>query len=163
MSNDRTNPVARLRAMLLVLRDRLPSLRRAPAPLGSRGERIAEKFLRKSRYRVLERNARTRIGEADLVCEAPDGRTIVIVEVKTRITAPGTAASSSRPAPPPEAAVGAHKTRKLLLVADDLVRRRGWANRPLRIDVVAIEVTDSMTPTIRHHIGAVRMATLRSR
>ena len=51
-------------------------------PLGRRGERIAAARLRREGYRILARNVRNRFGEIDLVAEAPDRRTVVVVEVK---------------------------------------------------------------------------------
>lgn len=119
--------------------------------LGRLGEREAERLLRSQAYRVLARNAVCRVGEADLVCEAPDGRTIVIVEVKTR--RPGRGRSGLRP----ETAVGARKRRKLLAVARYLARANGWEGRPLRIDVVAVEwpAGPHARPSARHHVGAV--------
>lgn len=138
----------------------------SPTPLGRRGERLAARFLRRARYRILARNARTPVGEADLICEDPDGRTIVFVEVKTRALravrsfepdapARGPAAAHD-PTPRPEAGVTARKRRKLLAVARDLARRRGWDRRPLRIDVIAVELPPEGRPIIRHHRGAVR-------
>lgn len=52
--------------------------------LGSRGERRAAWFYRLRGYWIVERNLRTRDAEVDLVVRR--GRTIVIVEVKTRQT-----------------------------------------------------------------------------
>jgi putative endonuclease len=51
--------------------------------LGSRGEKLACRFLRRSGYKVLYRNFRGRTGgEIDIVCRDKD--TLVFVEVKTR-------------------------------------------------------------------------------
>lgn len=119
-------------------------------PLGARGERAAAWFLRRRGYRVLARNARLSVGEADIVCLAPDGRTIVVVEVKTRRRHP------QRPVAP-EVNITAHKRRKLRQVAAMLARRNGWHQRPLRIDVIAVEYpAGGGTPQIRHHKGAVQ-------
>src|SRR3954468_2953226 len=53
--------------------------------LGTRGEKLASKFLRRNGYKILSRNFRGRTGgEIDLVCR--DGDTLVFVEVKTRGT-----------------------------------------------------------------------------
>ena len=49
--------------------------------LGRRGETIAAEHLQAAGWRVLERNARTRYGEIDLV--AREGSCLVFVEVKT--------------------------------------------------------------------------------
>ena len=51
--------------------------------LGTRGEKLACQFLKRSGYKILYRNFRGRTGgEIDVVCR--DGDTLVFVEVKTR-------------------------------------------------------------------------------
>lgn len=50
--------------------------------LGDSGERLAERELARRGIRTIARNARTRWGELDLVCQGPQG--YVFVEVKTR-------------------------------------------------------------------------------
>jgi len=56
--------------------------------LGRRGEQLAAAHLERLGSTVLARNARTRYGEIDLI--AFDGRTLTIVEVKTRRMGPST-------------------------------------------------------------------------
>ncbi|HYE01799.1 MAG TPA: YraN family protein [Phycisphaerales bacterium] len=119
--------------------------------LGRNGERRAARFLRRAGYRVAGRNVRVVAGEADLVCVAPDRRTIVVVEVKTRMVPEG-----ARGAPPPEASVHARKRRKLLAVARCLAARPAWRGRPVRIDVVAVDWPPTGPPVIRHYVDAVR-------
>jgi putative endonuclease len=119
--------------------------------LGAAGERLAARHLRKKGYTVLQRNAHVAPGEADLVCAAPDGITVVIVEVKTRIIDP------DNPDPiRPEANVHAHKQGKLHQVARALVRKHGWTDRPVRIDIVAVEWSRDGAHIVRHHEAAVR-------
>jgi putative endonuclease len=50
--------------------------------LGQLGERLAGEHLERLGFAIVDRNARTRVGEIDLV--AFDGHTLVFVEVKTR-------------------------------------------------------------------------------
>lgn len=119
-------------------------------PLGARGEAIASRHLRRGGHRVLLRNLRTSHGELDLVTLAPDRRTIVIVEVKTR------AYGADQDAPPPEASVTATKREKLLELTERLLRRRGWQGKPFRIDVVAVEIRDGAKPSVRHFENAVK-------
>jgi putative endonuclease len=142
----------------------LPSLtrwfsRRTPEPatrrLGRSGERLAARTLKKAGYRILGRNLRVPMGEADLLCLAPDRRTIVLVEVKTRIHAPP-GGNPAYVAPPPEANVDADKRAKLRLILRHLARANGWQDRPCRIDVVAIDwPADGREPVVRHHVNAV--------
>lgn len=50
--------------------------------LGDYGENLAESFLKKNGYKIIERNFRIRGGELDII--ALDKDTLVYVEVKTR-------------------------------------------------------------------------------
>lgn len=121
-----------------------------PADLGAAGERHACRLLRRCGYRVLAKNMWSAMGELDLVAEAPDRRTIVFVEVKTRAATPGGSSG-----PPPEANITAKKQRKLLALAHHTARRHGWLDRPWRIDVIAIEWPPDGAPIIRHHQNAI--------
>ena len=115
---------------------------RPPANLGQAGERCAARWLRRRGYRVLGRNVRVGVGEADIVCLAPDRRTIVIVEVKTRrVKEPRGFA--------PEVAVNAAKRRKLEQVAQALIRKKNWTDRPVRIEAVAVAWPDRGRPRVR--------------
>ena len=64
------------------LRSKGPLSCRDPKQLGLLGERLACRELERRGYRVLERRARSRHGEIDIV--ALDGDVLVFVEVKTR-------------------------------------------------------------------------------
>lgn len=119
-------------------------LTRKPKTLGQRGEDAAAALLRQTGYRVLARNLRNRFGEIDLVAETPDGKAIVIVEVK--------AGSSDRV--PPEVHVNRAKQKKLAALAAQLVRRHKLRGRPIRFDVVAVVFHEGEPPTLRHHRGA---------
>ncbi|MFA9479288.1 YraN family protein [Phycisphaerales bacterium AB-hyl4] len=112
--------------------------------LGRRGERAAAKHLKRVGYRVVARNLRCKVGEIDLLAEAPDGRTVVVVEVK----------AGRGGALPPEIRVGAAKQRKLTQLAVRLIRRYRLHDRPMRFDVVGVDLPDRGKPTIRHHVGA---------
>ncbi len=140
----------RLQARIL---GRMPGGDPARRALGRRGERAAVRFLRRAGYRMLGRNVRSRLGEADVVCLDPDGRTIVIVEVKSR-RVPGSDGAPDQL--PPEASVGVEKSRKLREITRAIVRANRWRDRPVRIDVVAVEWPAARgRPTVRHHLGAV--------
>jgi len=117
--------------------------------LGARGERFAASFLKRSRYRILGRNIRNKIGEIDLLALAPDRKTIVVVEVKSRFVRTGGSD------PPPEASVTAAKQRKLIMLTRSLRRERGWEDRPVRIDVIAVEFRERTKPVVRHIENAV--------
>jgi putative endonuclease len=121
-------------------------------PLGPAGERAAARYLRRKHYRVLERNLKIAGGELDLVMLHPDRRTIVVVEVKARRVTEG-----QRAAPPPEAQLHAHKRRQLLRLTEALIRKRAWIDRPVRIDLVAVDMPARGRPIVRHHESAVTL------
>lgn len=95
--------------------------------LGADGERAAEKYLRRQRYAIVQRNYRCRAGEVDLV--ALDGSTIVFVEVKTR-TQPGFGS--------PLEAVDPRKQRQIQRVAQYYLSRNRLQDRDARFDVVGV-------------------------
>ncbi len=95
--------------------------------LGKRGERIAERHLRRKGYRILERNFRGAGAEIDLV--AMDGPTLVFVEVKTRRTENAGA---------PQEAVNGYKQSHLRRAGEIYAQSRRVQGCPMRFDVVAI-------------------------
>lgn len=110
---------------------------------GRVGEEIACRHLHATGIEVLERNARTRSGEIDVI--ALDGRTLVFIEVKT--TRPGNRRGPVRP----ELAVGPRKQQRLRRLA------RAWlaqATPPpcarIRFDVVGVELRRDGHGVLRH-------------
>ena len=93
---------------------------------------------------ILHRNLAIGGGEADLVTLDPDGRTVVLVEVKTR------AASAL----PPEESVDHRKRRRLRRVADWLQRDGRYPDAPIRFDIVAIVWLEGGRPEVRHYVDA---------
>lgn len=118
-----------------------------PQTTWKRGERAAERYLRRLGYRTVGRNVRTKAGEADLVMLSPDRATVVLVEVKAREGVQG-------PERRPEASITTEKRRRLLGIGRVLAARRVWRGRSIRIDVVAVEF-GPRGATIRHHENAV--------
>lgn len=117
---------------------------RTPRPLGERGERAAERYLRRRRYKIVARRLRTQLGELDLV--AVDGRTIVFVEVKTR---------ASHEAGHPTEAITRDKQRRLSRLALAYLKRHGLLEYAARFDVVAVTwPPDARRPLIEHFPNA---------
>ncbi len=114
--------------------------------LGARGERAAERFLKQRGFRILERNLSVGDDEADLVALDPDGRTIVVVEVKTRRD-DGIA---------PEASVHKVKQHRLTRLAMRLQKQERFRDRPFRFDAIAVvwPAHAKAEPVIRHIPGA---------
>lgn len=110
------------------------------AGLGRKGEKQAERFLRRRRgYRIVTRNYVCPAGEIDLV--ALDGDCIVFVEVKTR--------TDARHADPQDA-VNAVKRRHMMRCAEFFLRQTGSEHRGYRFDVVAITRDENGHMTIEH-------------
>lgn len=104
------------------------ALRRAwDPPLDLRGERVAERYLKRQGQRIVARRLRSRLGELDLV--AVEGRTIVFVEVKTR--------RSDRAGLPTEAVDG-HKQRRVCRAALGYLKRHDLNEYPVRFDVIGV-------------------------
>ena len=108
--------------------------------LGARGERAASKWLRNRGYRLLERNRALGRDEADLVMLAPDGLTIVVVEVKSRRSDDT----------PPESNITKTKRRHLSRIGARLLQDKRYADRPIRFDVVTVVWPERERPVIRH-------------
>lgn len=106
--------------------------------LGKEGERVAESFLKKKGYRLVERNYRCPVGEMDLVFL--DRRVIVFVEVKTR--------TDDRFGAPLEA-VGSRKQKKMIKAALFFLSQRRLHHRDARFDVVGVSLKGG-EPTVEH-------------
>jgi putative endonuclease len=98
--------------------------------LGRRGERAAERHLRRIGYRIVARNYRAAGAEIDLV--AIDGETLVFVEVKTR---------RSRAAGGPEEAVDERKQTRMRRAAEVFAMRYRADDREMRFDIVAVDAS----------------------
>jgi putative endonuclease len=114
---------------------------RSSDAVGRRGERAAVRLLRREGYRVLARRLRTLGGEVDVL--ALDGATVVLVEVKTTTSGPGA-----------ERRVDARERRRMADAWSALVRRRGLASRPHRLDVVAVRWADGRATCTLHRAFA---------
>ena len=112
--------------------------------LGDRGERLAARWLKRQGYRILYRKLTIGRDEADLVAVDPEGRALVIVEVKTR----------RREAPPPEAALTRAKQYHLARLAARLQQRREYRDLQIRFDAIAIVWPDGAKPDVRHYQDA---------
>ena len=111
---------------------------------GALGERLAEWFLARRGYRVVERNARVGRFEVDLVVER--GALVVFVEVKTR---GATSWGGAR------GALGSAQRGRLAAAASGLAQRFG-PDRSIRFDVVTVQESEEqlVVEHIRDAFGA---------
>jgi len=110
--------------------------------LGHRGENVAARFLQGLGYKIIVRNFRCNLGEIDIV--AKDGKTLVFVEVKTRVYNE----------PTPEDQVNEPKRHQITKAAKLYLSRYGIPQPPARFDVVAIVWPEGREPQIRHTLHA---------
>lgn len=94
--------------------------------IGDAGERTAERYLKKQKYHILERNYRTRFGEIDLIAEK--GEYLVFVEVKYRKND-----ASGQPAE-----YVTHTKRQRLIRAAKQYMKEHSTDQPVRFDVVSV-------------------------
>lgn len=112
------------------------------AETGTLGERLAVRYLRRSGFRILERNYRAYRHEIDVIAREKSTGTVVFVEVKTR-----TQGSFGRPAE----AVNADKQRFLRLAAESWLVENGGMEQPARFDVIEVFFPEK---SVNHLINA---------
>lgn len=115
--------------------------------LGRRGERLAEEFLRKGGWHVVDRNVRRGHREIDLVVRR--GAVVAFVEVKTR-SGPGFGH--------PLEAITALKRREIESVARWWIVRHGRRDDAYRFDAVAVLCEPGRPERLEHVEDAWRMA-----
>lgn len=126
--------------------DKNPSLTNDPnmakINLGRAGENLAVEYLSEHGYTILEQNWRWKKSELDII--AKKGRTLVIVEVKTR---------SYDSMGAPEEAVGRDKEKILLDAANQYAIHIGhdWA---VQIDIISI-IIEGESSRLRHYEDAI--------
>lgn len=106
--------------------------------LGQWGEMVAEDYLERKGYRIVERDWKS--GHRDIDIIAQDGDELVFVEVKTRQTADfGN----------PWEAVDHRKIRNIKAAINHYINFR-HLNMRVRFDIVSIVATDRNNPQIEH-------------
>jgi len=106
--------------------------------LGKEGERVAEQYLKKKGYKLVERNYRCPGGELDLI--VLDRRVVVFVEVKTR---------TGRGFGTPAEAVEFRKQRRMIRAAQFFLSAKGLHQRDARFDVVGV-LWAGRQPVVEH-------------
>ncbi len=122
----------------------MPSAKQHQAT-GHQGETAAVDHLRRLGYRIRETNFRSRLGEIDIVAEAPvEGAEplLVFIEVKTR--------RSTRFGPPAEAVTPDKQRRIIRLARSYLQQHPRLGRQACRFDVIGIILDAQGTATIDH-------------
>lgn len=115
--------------------------------IGALGEKFAADYLKRQKYKILDRNYKCRHGEIDII--ACDGNEIVFVEVKTR---------SSDPYLPGMYAVDRKKQEHLLRAASVYLSATDLRLQP-RMDVIEVELDDRAQPSKINHIKSAFIQT----
>lgn len=105
--------------------------------LGESGEEAAFEFLRKKRYRILERNYKTPLGEIDII--AQDRDCLVFIEVKSL---------SDTSYILPQEMVNKRKQEQIIRVALSYLKAKGLRNADCRFDCVAVVFSLGKEPEI---------------
>lgn len=113
--------------------------RTAAQQRGERGERLARDYLEKQGFIFLAANWRCKLGEIDLIMQAPDG-VRVLVEVRTRVVTQYGAGEDT---------VAQQKQRKLTRAAQVYQQQEDYWG-PVRFDVVSIEMSEGGAAAVQH-------------
>ncbi|MCL2632543.1 MAG: YraN family protein [Coriobacteriia bacterium] len=111
--------------------------------VGAEGEEYAVRYLEAEGFKVIERNWRCDIGEADVI--AIECETLVFVEVKTR---------RKLGAGFPEESVNRAKRRKYEVIAAYYLSQEKHPSMRVRFDVISIIFTGDKQAFLRHHRDA---------
>ena len=114
-----------------------------PHQFGRQAERLAERYLRKKGFCIIDRNVRLPGGELDLVARC--GPTMVFIEVKARRTQlfGGTAY-----------AVNNRKRQRIIKLAMGYLAQHHLKDQDCRFDVVLYDDDRTSSPTIEHIVNA---------
>ncbi len=108
--------------------------------IGRFGEEIAEDFLKRKKYKILEKNFQNRFGEIDII--AKDKNQLVFVEVKLK-TNPYFGL--------PEEEFNFYKKKKLKKTIKSYLMEKKIKDENWRVDLIAIEFKKNIKPVIRHY------------
>lgn len=97
--------------------------------IGDVGEKQAQKYLKKNKYKILETNYKNKIGEIDIICFDKVEKQLVFVEVK---------AKSSDEFGLPREMVDERKQRKIRQVATAYLMSKNALDIDCRCDVIEI-------------------------
>ena len=96
---------------------------------GEKGEIAAGAYLKKQKYKILDQNYKTKVGEIDIIAQEKKTDIIVFVEVKCRQTV-----AFGRPGE----AVNIHKQAKIRRTAEEYLIKHKLTEREIRFDVIEL-------------------------
>lgn len=97
--------------------------------LGTKGEVLAQKYLKKLGLKILQKNYKNMLGEIDIICFDKKTHETIFVEVKTR---------SSELFGRPKEAVNLHKQNKIKNCALIYLKNNNLLDSKIRFDVVEV-------------------------
>lgn len=101
--------------------------------LGKQGEKLAQEYLSKSNFSILNKNWRSgRYGEIDIVAFDNSKKELVFIEVKSRTTSTGDA----------KELVTKNKQKQLYMLANSYLAQNYKENLACRFDVIAIKINE---------------------
>lgn len=112
--------------------------------LGKWGEDEATLYLENEGYIVIDRDWKVGKRDLDILAVSPDGKTLVVVEVKTR---------SGEEYQQPEEAVDVRKMRNLAIAANTYVKEQN-VEKELRFDIVTAVGVGHQVKRIEHLVDA---------
>ena len=114
--------------------------------VGQIGERVAEKYLKDKKYKLLVRNWRCKAGEIDLIFK--NNKILVFVEVKALIKFYNNFN--------PEAHFNYFKQNKMRQLAKLYINYKDLSNISYQIDLVAVEISEQgKVLDIRHYPSCI--------
>jgi len=117
----------------------LERIKQSTHALGKSGERIALRYLKNKKYKILAQNFRLFRGEIDII--ALSLNTLVFVEVKTR---------KSTDFGLPEESVTLSKQKQIKKIAQGFLMRNNLQDAECRFDVISIHLDQGQDYRIRH-------------
>lgn len=104
---------------------------------GKKAEKLAEVFLRKQGYKIIEKNYRTKCGEIDIIGKDKDCTSFI--EVRS---------SSTEFFGLPQDSINRKKQNQISKAALSYIKRYGLGDKNCRFDVVCIEDINSLCPKV---------------
>jgi putative endonuclease len=106
--------------------------------VGNKGESLAEDYIKRKGYKIIQRNYRCRLGEIDII--AKDGDTIVFIEVRTK---------QNENFGSPQDSVTSTKINKISKTALSFIQEKNLSGFSYRFDFIAITFSQGK-PNIEH-------------